>query len=316
MTLDQARRRLTHPVPAEEADAEAPPLLRETGLLVDGEVPLDQAASGRTPQPGPPRPDGSYNPHGLRDGYAPEKPVDLAKWKQADYGHMAHAHEVAQTDETKPWWRQAGNWVSDRLDNVVSTIAGGWAAWKLRHLKFTRLEDGHISVRAETQPGTRLDYRELVSEEGFSFKGTRYNPETVAGITSEGLLRSAASMGNLVMAGTVSLVQNLWEFGTNPAEGKTFWDRTVKNREFWVSTLVDTVVSVAVGVAAAAVVAGAIAGLVALGFTAAASAPLWLTVGVTTGLAVYLGSQIEAWGVPEILKAEINRGLDSISERR
>ncbi len=63
MTLDQARRRLTHPVPAEEADAEAPPLPRETALLVDGEVPLDQAASGRTPQPGPPRPDGSFDPH-------------------------------------------------------------------------------------------------------------------------------------------------------------------------------------------------------------------------------------------------------------
>ncbi len=79
---------------------------------------------------------------------------------------MGHAREVAEAGEAKPWWRQVGNWVSGQLDNVLSTIAGGWAAWKLRHLKFARLEDGHISVRAETQPGARLSYRELVSDEG------------------------------------------------------------------------------------------------------------------------------------------------------
>ncbi|HFC10507.1 MAG TPA: hypothetical protein ENJ54_11755 [Chloroflexi bacterium] len=96
MALDQARRRLTHPAPAEETDDEAPPLPRETALLVDGEVPLDQAASGRTPQPGPPRPDGSCTPHGLRDGYAHSQPVDIALWKQADYGQMGHAREVTE----------------------------------------------------------------------------------------------------------------------------------------------------------------------------------------------------------------------------
>ena len=70
--------------------------LEATRHPLGSKVPLGQAASGRTPQPGPPTPDGSYTPHGLREGYAHPQPVDLAKWKQADYGQMAHAHEVAE----------------------------------------------------------------------------------------------------------------------------------------------------------------------------------------------------------------------------
>jgi len=63
VALDQARRRLIHPAATEatDDDDDAPPLQREPHLLVDGEVPLHDAASGRTPQPGPPRPDGSYD---------------------------------------------------------------------------------------------------------------------------------------------------------------------------------------------------------------------------------------------------------------
>jgi hypothetical protein len=132
-------------------------------------------------------------------------------------------------------------------------------AFKVRHLKFTKLEDGRISVRAETPPGTRIEYRRTVAEVMNSnpdkfFGGTLYKPKTVAARTSGGLLRSSISKGSLALAGVTSLASNLWTFGTNPTEGKTFWDRTVKNREFWVSTAVDFGVSVAVGVAAAAVV--------------------------------------------------------------
>ena len=84
MALDQARRRLTHPAPAEDADDHAPPLPRQTSLLVDGEVPLDQAASGRTPQPGPPTPDGSYTPHGLREGYVRKNNDSGLYWQNTD----------------------------------------------------------------------------------------------------------------------------------------------------------------------------------------------------------------------------------------
>jgi len=71
------------------------PLPRETHLLIDGEVPLEDAAEGRVPQPGPPKPDGSYVPHGLRDGYTPSQPVDLAAWKQQDYVQLPYAQELS-----------------------------------------------------------------------------------------------------------------------------------------------------------------------------------------------------------------------------
>jgi len=91
-------------------------------------------------------------------------------------------------------------------------------------------------------------------------------------------------------------VQNLWTFGTNPEEGATFWDRTVRNREFWVSTVVDVAVSVAVGVAAAAIV----------GAVVAATTPVWLAVAVTAGLGLVLGALVEASGLPDALKHSAN----------
>jgi hypothetical protein len=203
--------------------------------------------------------------------------------------------------------------VQEKVDDAVEAFSGLRDAWAVRHLKFRRLESGHISVSAETPPGTRLEYRNAVAEvmnsdpEKF-FGGTRYNPETVAARTSGGLLRSAFSKGSLALAGVTSLASNAWTFGTNPAEGQTFWDRTVKNREFWVSTVVDFAVSVAVGVAAAAIVAGAIAGLVALGVTTAATTPLWLTVGVTAGVAIGIGWGIDSLRIPTALK-EWGNGL-------
>jgi hypothetical protein len=89
----------------------------------------------------------------------------------------------------------------------------------------------------------------------------------------------------------------------------------VKNREFWVWTAVDFGVSVVVGVAAAAVVGGTIAGLVTLGITAAATAPLWLTVGATAGVGIFLGSKVEAWGIPKDAKTAINTWIDDLLER-
>ena len=90
-----ARYRAKHPPKAPSPPHDAP-LRRGPHLLLDGEAPVDEAASGRAPQPGPSRPDGSYTPHGLREGYAPTHPIDLATWKQQDYGQMGHAREVAQ----------------------------------------------------------------------------------------------------------------------------------------------------------------------------------------------------------------------------
>ena len=58
VALDQARRRLTHPAPAEDAEDHAP-------------LPRDPRS------------------------------LDLTAWRQADYGQMAHAQEVAQGSEEK-----------------------------------------------------------------------------------------------------------------------------------------------------------------------------------------------------------------------
>ena len=89
--------------------------LEATCHPLDGEAPLD-AASGRTPQPGPPRPDG---------GHAHSQPVDIAKWKLADYGHMAHAREVAATIKEEPWWQRG--WLSSPIGygSLVGGVIGG-----------------------------------------------------------------------------------------------------------------------------------------------------------------------------------------------
>jgi len=80
--------------------------------------------------------------------------------------------------------------------------------------------------------------------------------------------RCEYSKGRLFLGGGVALGQNLGQYGTDPTRGASFWDRTVKNREFWVSTVVDFAVSVAVG---AAVVGGI---MVAAGITVLHSPPL------------------------------------------
>ncbi len=51
----------------DEDKGEDPPRPRRISLTIDGEVPLAEAASGRTPQPGPTRPDGSFDPHRGRE---------------------------------------------------------------------------------------------------------------------------------------------------------------------------------------------------------------------------------------------------------
>lgn len=208
-------------------------------------------------------------------------------------------------------WKKAGDWIANRLDDAAESVQSGWDAFRVRHLKFTKLEDGHISVRAETPPGTRMDYRRTVAEVMNSdadefFGGTYYTPKTIAARTSGGLLRSAVSKGSLALAGVTSLASNLWTFGTNPAEGETFWDRTVRNREFWVSTAVDFAVSVAVGVAAAAVVAGVIT-------LFAASFPVLdlpaVAIGLTAGVAGGLSYGLEYFQIPKQAKDAVNRWL-------
>ncbi|MCF6278090.1 MAG: hypothetical protein L3J16_04985 [Anaerolineales bacterium] len=221
------------------------------------------------------------------------------------------AQTAGRTTELEPSGLFA--WITSKADKAVDALKGTLDAWKVHHLQFNQLEDGHISVSADTPPGTRLVYKQGIIDEGFAFEGTRYNPETIASLTSEGLLKGAFSKSNFIFAGMVSLGQNMLTFGKGKSFGsEEYWEETVKNREFWVSTGVDFAISVAVGVAAAAIVAGAIAGLVALGVTAVASVPLWLTIGATAGLGIYLGYKVESWGMAKDVKEAINKKLDGL----
>ncbi len=89
----------SHPPKAKppEHDASTTP---EEALLAD-------AAEGRAPQPGPPKPDGSFDPfrgRGLWDNeHGPvtptPQPVDVAKWKQADYQGVAAYQGAMRADE-------------------------------------------------------------------------------------------------------------------------------------------------------------------------------------------------------------------------
>ena len=134
----------------------------------------------------------------------------------------------------QPWWHRTMNGLGGKIGDGVEGVNGLQDAFAVPHLKFTELESGKISVHADTPPGTRWAYRQLVLEKGFDFRGTRYNPKTVASLTAKGLWEGAKK--DVPLAGVLALVENLWTFGTDPSKGATFWERTVKNREFWVST--------------------------------------------------------------------------------
>ena len=130
----------------------------------------------------------------------------------------------------------------------------------------------------------------------------------MASLTAKGLWEGAKK--DVPLAGVLALVENLWIFGTDPSKGATFWERTVKNREFWVSTAVDFAISVAVGFVAAAIVAAVSAVLtVMLGFTV----PLWLAVGATaTAVGMYLAFKVESWGWDIVVKNYLNQWLDAM----
>ncbi|GAB4415880.1 MAG: hypothetical protein Kow002_01280 [Anaerolineales bacterium] len=238
-----------------------------------------------------------------------EEKLSAAREKERGGYFSNQACTPENIQQPKSRWQREGKWVQEQADNIAEGFQGTWDASKLRHLKFTQLESGKISVRAETPPGTRLSYRTEVLKEGFDFAGTRYNHQTVSSATSKGLWKGAWSKGSLALAGLVSFGTNLLEFGSGQKFGtQEYWDATVKKREFWVSTGVDVIVSVAAGLAAAAVVAGAIALFAGTTFGTLLALPavaIIAAVGVGFGISLWL----EAHGIPEGIKAFINNKL-------
>jgi hypothetical protein len=199
-----------------------------------------------------------------------------------------------------PWWKRVGDFVNSLLDEAVGFYQTVRDILKVRHLQFIRRPGGKVSIRALRPRGAREAYRVgLRSDWGFvSRRGGLYKPQTIAKGTAKGLLKSRVSKGSLILSGVVSLVQNLWAFGTDPSQGATFWDRTVKNRKFWISTGVDFALNVATGVAAAAIVGGALI-LVA----PAVTVPLAAAVGLTFVTSVVLSIALDRLGVPDRIKS-------------
>lgn len=174
-------------------------------------------------------------------------------------GRKAGEDDAPKEPKEKSLWEKIVDWTSGDADTIVDTAKVSWDTGKTRDLNFTQLDDGHISVSAKTSPGTRMAYRADLADEGFEFAGTRYNPSTVSNITARGLLKGAVSRSSLIFAGVVSIAQNLIDFGRGKEFGSSeFGDATVKNPDFWVSTVVDSTVSIVVGASAAALVGGII----------------------------------------------------------
>jgi len=84
------------------------PLPRGPHLLLDGEAPVDEAASGRAPQPGPSRPDGSYTPHrgrglwGNEHGPVTPTPADEAFDAEVGDGDLLIPQQIPSPTPHKP----------------------------------------------------------------------------------------------------------------------------------------------------------------------------------------------------------------------
>lgn len=203
--------------------------------------------------------------------------------------------------QPKSWWQRVGDWVAPKVSYAVDAIVAAKLSWDLRHLKFKPLPSGNVSVSASGLPrGMRADYFKDVVNPDFNFRPGPYKPSTVGSIVKNGLIKSA--MSSLPTAAGLSLLVNTYEYGKDATSLDDFSDKTLENREFWVSTAVDTAISVAIG-AVAAVAAVAILG---------ATAPVWGTVLLAAGIATGAGVLLDAAGLPKFIKDSVNAGLEEL----
>ena len=222
--------------------------------------------------------------------------LGLLPWLLTPFGILAVGIRAVPI----PWWKRAGDLVNSWLDEVVGLYQTVRDILEVWHLRFIRRPGGRVSIRALKPPGAREAYRVKLRSnwEFISPRGGLYKPGTIARGTAKGLLKSSISKGSLIISAGVSLVQNLWTFGTDPSQGATLWDRTVKNRKFWISTGVDFALSVATGVAAAGIVGGVL--VLAAPFV---TVPLAGAVFLTFGTSVLLSIGLDQLNVPDRIKS-------------
>jgi len=163
---------------------------------------------------------------------------------------------------------------------------------------FNALESGRLSVSAPSlAEGTRRAFLD-----GYGYRGTTYNPSTVANITGSQLVRGTFSRGSLGTALITSVAGNIYDYGWGDHR-----DVGIRSQEFAVSTGVDFGMAVGTGLAAAGLVAGAVAGAAALG----ATAPVWLAIGATVAVGLGIGWVMDQFGAGQQLKREVNEGIDA-----
>ena len=140
----QARKKASKSGSSDDGDEDPPsedatlPHAGKTHLLLDGEVPLDQAASGRTPQPGPTKPDGSFDPYRGRGlwgdehklGFCsfPHSPTKATDWLLYRMNHNCEP-EIQKLQDLRrvtPWfspldWADVQVWTISQWYELVRT---------------------------------------------------------------------------------------------------------------------------------------------------------------------------------------------------
>jgi len=170
-------------------------------------------------------------------------------------------------------------------------------------IQFVAHESGYVGVRVgdAVTEGSKIAFRGH-----YGFRGTRYNPSTVARITGRDLIKGARSKWALGISAVTSLAANLYDYGLGEHR-----DKGILSPEFAASTMVDYGLAAGAGLVAAgtvAIVGGlATAGLAALGLTV--TAPLWLALGATAIVGVGIGLALDHFGVGDGLKAKVVDGF-------
>jgi hypothetical protein len=253
-----------------------------------------------------------YDSGRLNTGIGQAPLMNLQQWQEWESLPKDQQKTEFQITEANNENEEKGSGIIPKLiDFMVNGTKGVIDASAVSKLKFTNLDSGYVGISADTPPGTRLDYKQFVADQGFDFLGTRYLPETVVSNISKGLIEDSLGVESIALGFEVSFVSNGIKYGKGSKNVDEFIDRTVMNQEFWSSTLADTVVSIISGILAAAIVS---VGLAIIGGTSVASVPLAVIVAATAVVGAIAGIVLDSLGVNNGIKSGIDTIIDSIME--
>ena len=246
---------------------------------------------------------------GLNTGIGQNPLLNLQQWESLPKDQQKTEFQITEANNEN---EEEGSGIIPKLiDFMVNGTKGVIDTLAVSKLKFTNLDSGYVGVSADTPPGTRLDYKQFVADQGFDFLGTRYLPETVVSNISKGLIEDSLGVESIALGFEVSFVSNGIKYGKGSKNVDEFIDRTVMNQEFWSSTLADTVVSIISGILAAAIVS---VGLAIIGGTSVASVSLAVIVAATAVVGAIAGVVLDSLGVNNGIKSGIDTIINSIME--